>query len=116
MKRFMIGMAAVMMTSAAWSQAPAQPTGGEGGAPFQCTLAINPLGRGESKVLTAKFKTIDACKAWALDANHLDAGSGNYELLAHDAAGKVVLHQSCTAKGLPLFGSSHTTFDCKDVA
>ena len=113
MKRLMIGLAAVMMSSAAWTQAPAQETAT---GLFACTAGVTSLKTGHTQVLTTTLKTVDACRSWALDATHLDANSGAYELLVHDEDGKVVLHQACRVQGLPLLGTSHSAFPCKDVA
>jgi hypothetical protein len=115
----MIGLAAMMMTSAAWTQAPAQEQGTDhAGAPgpFQCTVGVTSFSTGKTQMLTAKMKTVDACKTWALDANHLDPESGSYDLLIHNIDGKVVLRQVCTVQGLPILGSARSKFACKDVA
>ena len=116
MKRLMIGLAAAMMTSAAWTQAPAQETAADAGGPYECTVGVTSFKTGHTQVLTAKLKTIDACRAWALDATHLDSDSGSYELLVHDGEGKVLLHQNCTLPGIVLFGSKNAQFACKNVA
>ncbi len=116
MKRLMIGLAAVMMGSAAWGQAPAQETATDATGPYACTAGVTSLKTGHTQVLTTTLKTVDACRSWALDATHLDSDCGRYELLVHDVEGKVELHQACTVQGLPLFGSSHSAFACKDVA
>ncbi|HEY3813958.1 MAG TPA: hypothetical protein VGL66_12095 [Caulobacteraceae bacterium] len=113
MKRLMIGLAAVMMTSAAWSQAPAQETVQ---GPFQCTLAVTNFKDGKTQVLTARLKTVEACKSWGLDATHLDGTSNQYELAIHDPDGHQVSHQRCTVQGALVFDSSHSKFNCKDVA
>lgn len=113
MKRFMIGLAAVMLTSAAWSQAPAQETGAESAAPFQCTVGITDLRDSPTQVLTTKLKTVDACRSWVLEATRLDLYALSYELLVNDADGKVVVHQACKR---PTIGTSHSAFTCKDVA
>jgi hypothetical protein len=115
MKRVMIGLAAAMIACAAWSQGLAEPSAAHVG-PFQCTVGVTSIRTGKTHVLTAKLRTVEACKTWALDANHLDAASGSYELLVHDTEGRVVFHQACTVKGLPLFGSRNSAFECKDVA
>ena len=116
MKRLMVGLAAVMMTSAAWTQAPAQEAAKAAPGRVQCTVGVTSFKTGHTQVVSAKLMTADACRAWALDTTHLDSDSGQYELFVHDAGGKVVLHQACTVHGVVLFGSKTAKFDCKDVA
>ncbi|HEY1753512.1 MAG TPA: hypothetical protein VGG29_19800 [Caulobacteraceae bacterium] len=116
MKRFVIGLAAVAMSAAAWTQAPAQETGGGASAPYLCTLGIGDPQSPRTQVVTAQLRTADACRSWAVETTHLDPSAGGYELLVHEVSGKMVVHQVCNVKGLAIFGSSRAAFSCKDVA
>jgi hypothetical protein len=117
MKRLMIGLAAVMMTSAGWNQAPAQEVhGSEGGGKLECTAAVASFRTNQVQLLTARLNSVAACQAWALDAAHLNPTASGYKILVHDGDGKVLLQQSCSPKSMVLFDSSHAVYACKDAA